>query len=93
MHLASVARAERAASADSQPACQREALLQNAPDGVNREQATSYQQFVLDFLLFAGLCARAEGEDFDAATGSDLEAMCTFIAALADSWRQCAADR
>lgn len=62
-----------------------EALRQNTPDGVNREQATSYQQFVLDFLLFAGLCARAEGEDFDADYWVRLEAMCTFIAALRDA--------
>lgn len=64
---------------------QQEALLQNAPDGVNREQATSYQQFVLDFLLIAGLCARAEGEDFSGGYWSRLEAMCGFIAALMDS--------
>ena len=63
----------------------REALLQNTPDGVNREQATSYQQFVLDFLLFAGLCARVEGEDFDAEYWQRLDAMCTFIAALRDA--------
>ena len=36
---------------------EREALLQNAPDGVNREQATSYQQFTFDLLLFALLAA------------------------------------
>ncbi len=64
---------------------QHEALLQNSPDGVNREQATSYQQFVLDFLLIAGLCARAEREDFAADYWHRLESMCTFIAALMDS--------
>jgi hypothetical protein len=63
----------------------REALLQNAPDGVNREQATSYQQFVLDFLLIAGLCARAEGEEFAPEYWGRLEAMCGFIAAIMDS--------
>src|SRR5690606_7366430 len=42
----------------------REALRQNAPDGVNREQAISYQQFVLDFLLLAALAGRANGDDF-----------------------------
>jgi hypothetical protein len=62
-----------------------EALLQNAPDGVNREQATSYQQFVLDFLLLAGLCARAGGEPFAADYWQRLEAMCGFIAAIMDS--------
>ena len=37
---------------------------QNAPDGGNREQAFAYQTFVLDFLLLAGLAARARGEEF-----------------------------
>ncbi|HSN19649.1 MAG TPA: heparinase II/III family protein, partial [Usitatibacter sp.] len=40
---------------------EREALRQNAPDGVNREQAVSYQQFGLDLLLLAYLAARANG--------------------------------
>ena len=35
----------------------RETLLQNTPDGVNREQAFSYQQFVLDFLFPPGSSA------------------------------------
>src|SRR5690554_5834097 len=43
-----------------------EAIVQNAEDGGNREQAFSYQQFVLDFLLLAGLAARAAHEDFAA---------------------------
>ena len=34
---------------------EREARLQQSTDGVNREQAFSYQQFVLDFLLSAAL--------------------------------------
>ncbi|MGA9033195.1 MAG: heparinase II/III family protein, partial [Sulfuricaulis sp.] len=40
-------------AAEAQEILEREALMQNAPDGVNREQAVSYQQFVLDFLLIA----------------------------------------
>ena len=63
----------------------REALRQNAPDGVNREQASAYQLFVLEFLLIAGLCARAQGTDFDAAYWRRLEAMCLFVAALTDA--------
>lgn len=62
----------------------REALLQNTPDGVNREQATSYQQFVIDFLLIAGLAAKAEHEDLPADYWQRLESMCGFIAALID---------
>jgi hypothetical protein len=43
---------------------EREALLQNAPDGVNREQSTSYQQWTFDLLLLPLLAARANGDDF-----------------------------
>ena len=64
---------------------QREALLQNTGDGVNREQATSYQQFVFDFLLIAGLCARANGKDFGSSYWQRLEAMCVFVASLMDA--------
>jgi hypothetical protein len=61
-----------------------EALRQNAEDGGNREQAISYQQFVLDFLLLAGLTARASGEDFPAAYWHRIEAMIDFLASLMD---------
>ena len=43
---------------------EREALAQNAPDGVNREQAVWYQQFVLDMLVLALLAGKANGEWF-----------------------------
>jgi len=48
---------------------EREALAQNAPDGVNREQAVWYQQFVLDMLLACLLAgkARSRGRDRGAA--------------------------
>lgn len=62
-----------------------EALAQNAPDGGNREQAFAYQQFVLDFLLIAGLAARAADQDFSAAYWQRLESMIEFIAAMMDS--------
>lgn len=64
---------------------QREALLQNAPDGVNREQAISYQQFVLDFLLLAGLAGRANGSDFSAAYWRRIEAMLEYLASVMDA--------
>lgn len=57
---------------------------QNAPDGGNREQAFSYQQFVADFLLLAGLAGRAAGSDFSAGYWQRLEAMLRFIAAMLD---------
>lgn len=61
-----------------------EALLQNAPDGVNREQAVSYQQFVLDFLLLAALAGRANGDDFPVEYWRRIECMLEFVAALMD---------
>jgi hypothetical protein len=64
---------------------QEEALKQNARDGVNREQASSYQQFVLEFLLLAGRCAQAQGEGFGPAYADRLRAMCRFLAALVDA--------
>ncbi|HEU4440570.1 MAG TPA: heparinase II/III family protein, partial [Burkholderiales bacterium] len=45
---------------------EREALAQNAPDGVNREQAVAYQQFVLDFQLLCLLAGKANGQWFSA---------------------------
>jgi hypothetical protein len=62
----------------------REALLQNAPDGGNREQAFAYQQFVLNFLLIAGLAARASGTDFNRKYWERIEAMIEFIASMMD---------
>jgi hypothetical protein len=64
---------------------QHEALQQNAPDGVNREQASSYQGFVLEFLLLASRCAQAGGEPFADAVGERLHAMARFIAVLMDA--------
>ncbi|HYX65342.1 MAG TPA: alginate lyase family protein [Burkholderiales bacterium] len=64
---------------------EREALAQTAPDGVNREQALWYQQFVLDMLLVALLAARAAGERFSPAFESRLEAMMDFIACVMDA--------
>jgi hypothetical protein len=55
---------------------------QNAPDGGNREQAFSYQTFVIDFLLIAGLAARARGEDFSTVYWRRLEVMIDFLASM-----------
>ena len=63
---------------------EREALLQNAEDGVNREQAASYQQFELDLLLLALLAGRAHGVLFSAAYDARLETMLAFLAAIMD---------
>jgi hypothetical protein len=64
---------------------EREALAQNAPDGVNREQAVSYQQFVLDLLLFCLLAGRAGGQPFSADYESRLEAMLDYLASIMDA--------
>jgi hypothetical protein len=55
---------------------------QNAPDGGNREQAFAYQTFVLDFLLLAGLAARARGEDFSPVYWRRVEIMIDFLASM-----------
>jgi heparinase II/III-like protein len=61
-----------------------EVLIQNARDGVNREQAISYQQFVLDFMLLAALAGRVSADDFPVEYWQRLERMLEFIAALMD---------
>ena len=64
---------------------EREALLQNAPDGVNREQATSYQQFTFDLLLLPLLAAHANGDEFSAGYRARLEEMLVFLASVMDA--------
>jgi len=64
---------------------ERETLRQNAGDGVNLEQAVSYQQFELDLVLLAMLAARAHGARFSAALEARIEAMIEFIAGIMDA--------
>lgn len=61
-----------------------EAAAQNTGDGVNKEQAIAYQQFVLDFLLIAALHGRRDGDEFPAPYWHCIESMIEFIAALMD---------
>jgi len=63
---------------------ERETQLQNAPDGVNREQAVAYQEFELNLLLLPLLAARANGFDFSPAYGATLERMLEYLASLMD---------
>jgi len=63
----------------------REILLQNSEDGVNREQATFYQQFVLDFLLIAMLVGRANGVKFPRSYWDRIEAMLGYLASVMDA--------
>jgi len=62
-----------------------EMLAQNGPDGVNREQAVSYQQFVLDFALLAALAGRANRVEFPAAYWQRMEAMLEYLASIMDA--------
>jgi hypothetical protein len=68
----------------AKPLLEREALLQNAPDGVNREQAVSYQQFELDLLLLPLLAARANGVAFGEEYVARIEAMLEYVASIMD---------
>jgi len=63
----------------------REMLLQNSPDGVNLEQTTGYQQFVLDLLLTAWLSGRANDVRFPQSFGARFEAMLDFLASIMDA--------
>lgn len=59
-------------------------LLQNAPDGVNREQAIWYQHEATDMMLLAGLIGRANGHPFPPSFWARLETMLEFVSSLMD---------
>jgi len=71
--------------ADGSAILEREGLLQNAPDGVNREQAVSYQQFDLDLLLLPLLAGKVNGKKFSPAFESRIEAMIEYLASIMDA--------
>lgn len=60
------------------------AEAQTHADGVNREQAVAYQQFVLDFFILAALAARARGVKFSDAYWQTIERMMEYIQAIMD---------
>jgi hypothetical protein len=62
-----------------------EAVKQVWPDGVDKEQAISYQAFVFDFLLVAALLGRRNGKDFTPEYWGVLERMADFVASLIDA--------
>ena len=64
---------------------EREALAQNTPDGVNREQALASQQLVLEALTLPLLAAKAAGQRFSADYESRIEAMLDFLASIMDA--------
>lgn len=61
-----------------------ESANQTHADGVNREQAISYQQFVLDFLILAALAGRANEDHFPAEYWRTIERMLEFIQSIMD---------
>lgn len=61
-----------------------EAILQNGPDGVNREQAFAYQAFVAEFLLIAERVGIASGDPFSEAYLGQISAMMTFVDSIMD---------
>ncbi len=63
-------------------------LNQNHPDGVNKEQATSYHRFVLDFFLQYKLIAQKVGQPFDTVLDTRLQSMFEFASALAGQYGQ-----
>lgn len=64
---------------------ERQMLLQNAEDGVNREQANWYHHEVADMMLVSGLIARANGCDFSTAYWHRLRGMLQYIASIMDA--------
>jgi hypothetical protein len=71
--------------AEAKAILEREALSQNTLDGVNREQAVSYQQFELDLLLQPLVAGKANGHEFSAAFESRIEAMMEYLASIMDA--------
>ncbi len=60
-------------------------LEQNFADGVNKEQAVAYQQFVLDFAVIADIVGENAGVSFSQAYRDRLVGMLEFVAALMDA--------
>lgn len=69
---------------DAKQGFESQALLQNGPDGVNKEQAVYYQHEVADMMLLCGLICKANGVEFSVAYWQRLEGMLEFISALMD---------
>ena len=61
-----------------------ESKKQNYQDGVNKEQAVSYQQFVLDFLILSALCGEANGIIFSSEYWKNIQAMLEYLASIMD---------
>ncbi|MBF0138017.1 MAG: alginate lyase family protein [Magnetococcales bacterium] len=64
---------------------ERECLLQNGADGVNREQAIHYHLFTGAFLLLAGMAGKIIGQEFSAAYHQRLADMVDHVVAVMDA--------
>ena len=60
------------------------ALLQNAADGVNLEQAVAYQHFTFDLMLLPMAAGRANGHAFSAGFMARMEGMLEYLASIMD---------
>jgi hypothetical protein len=78
-------RESRGWAATAKEILERETLVQNAPDGVNREQSVCIQQFVLDLLVLTLLAGKANGQWFSADYESRIEAMLDFLSSIMDA--------
>lgn len=63
---------------------EREARLQNAADGVNREQSVSYQQYETDLLLLPLLAGKTAGVAFSEGYRLNIERMLEYLASIMD---------
>ena len=63
---------------------EREILKQNTPEGVNREEAAEYIQFIDDFFLIAAVVGRREGVEFSPAYNERLHKMADYMNAMLD---------
>ena len=63
---------------------EREILKQNTPEGVNREEAAEYIQFIDDFFLIAAVVGRRAGVMFADAFNERLHAMANYMNAMLD---------
>lgn len=63
---------------------EQEALVQNAADGVNLEQAVYYQHEVIDMMLICHLVSRTTGKTFSAEYRDRIECLVEYLAAIMD---------
>lgn len=64
---------------------EREILAQNTAEGVNREEAAEYIQFIDEFFLIAAVVGRRAGYEFSATYNERLRAMADYMNAMLDT--------